>query len=261
MTADLYRDHESSTSWLMFAGKPDSSTIGLLKANGWRWGSYRQGWYKRGHAPVPAGIEYVDQGACDFSAERADRLQERSKKKAQEGQTLIERSHQMGEIIPLGQPILEGHYSEGRDRRYRDRIRKMFEKGYEAAKESETLQRQAQGSARNQASKHQPDAIARRIERLIKDLKNCVNYERAEYLRGEIARLQAELDTLGGTPWDRLNVQVGDIVKTAHGTREVLKINRKTITADRGYGLGLFKIPFTDVIDIVKRAEQKEGNQ
>ena len=36
----------------------------------------------------------------------------------------------MASAIPFGQPILVGHHSEGRDRRYRDRIHNTFGKAF-----------------------------------------------------------------------------------------------------------------------------------
>ena len=38
----------------------------------------------------------------------------------------------MASIIPFGQPILVGHHSEKRDRNYRGRIHKKFERSFEA---------------------------------------------------------------------------------------------------------------------------------
>ncbi|MEE8059026.1 MAG: DUF3560 domain-containing protein [Pseudomonadales bacterium] len=46
----------------------------------------------------------------------------------QESQTVYKRAKDMAPVIPFGQPILVGHHSEHRDRRYRDRIHNTFVK-------------------------------------------------------------------------------------------------------------------------------------
>lgn len=46
-------------------------------------------------------------------------------------------AHDMASVIPFGQPILVGHHSEGRDRRYRDRIGRKFDQALEFHKKAE----------------------------------------------------------------------------------------------------------------------------
>lgn len=53
---------------------------------------------------------------------RLERRQDWADKAAQRSQQHATTAHQMADAIPLGQPILVGHYSEKRDRRYRERI-------------------------------------------------------------------------------------------------------------------------------------------
>lgn len=66
----------------------------------------------------------------------------------------------MAERIPLGQPILVGHHSEGRDRRYRARIDAQFRKGHEALDEARALERRIAAAESNAAiSSDDPAAI------------------------------------------------------------------------------------------------------
>lgn len=58
-----------------------------------------------------------------------DRLEAKAEKRDQwadaragRAETGFARAHELASIIPFGQPILVGHYSEGRDRNYRARI-------------------------------------------------------------------------------------------------------------------------------------------
>ncbi|MEZ4298421.1 MAG: DUF3560 domain-containing protein [Polyangiaceae bacterium] len=84
---------------------------------------------------------------------RADALEAASGAIYQDTRTKADR-------IPFGQPILVGHHSEGRDRRYRDKIHKGFGKAFELQAEAEQVRHRAEAAARNTAiSSDDPDAV------------------------------------------------------------------------------------------------------
>ena len=89
-----------------------------------------------------------------------------------EGKRQREESNRMASVIPLGQPILVGHYSEGRDRRYRERIHAKMRRGYELMQRADELRARAQAAQDNQAIfSDDPDAVEKlteKIERLEK---------------------------------------------------------------------------------------------
>lgn len=60
----------------------------------------------------------------------------------------FQKASAMTEHIPLGQPILVGHHSEGRDRRYRSRIHSTMIKGCELQKAASNLAAAAAGAGR-----------------------------------------------------------------------------------------------------------------
>lgn len=80
---------------------------------------------------------------------RIDRLEARAARKLQEARETISRASTMASAIPLGQPILVGHHSENRDRRYRDRIDNTYRRGYEAMQEADRLADRADAAKRN----------------------------------------------------------------------------------------------------------------
>jgi hypothetical protein len=55
----------------------------------------------------------------------------------------------MSSAIPFGQPILVGHHSEGRDRRYRERIEKTYRRGFELQTEAQRLEDAAEAARKN----------------------------------------------------------------------------------------------------------------
>lgn len=82
---------------------------------------------------------------------RADRLRERAEAKQSEALRTLDTAHDMASIIPLGQPILVGHHSEGRDRRYRERIGNKVRKGIELSGYADDLERRAEAAESNTA--------------------------------------------------------------------------------------------------------------
>jgi len=93
-------------------------------------------------------------------AARLDRLRAYAERKRAEGTALVERAHRMAEVIPFGQPILVGHYSERRDRRYRGRIEGKFRKGFETLAEARDIERRVAAAEANTAiSSDDPNAL------------------------------------------------------------------------------------------------------
>lgn len=93
---------------------------------------------------------------------RIDRLKARADRQTRVAATLHERAKAMADIIPMGQPIMVGHYSEGRDRNYRARIDRTFTKSMEASKDAQELARRADAAENNEAvSSDDPDAIVK----------------------------------------------------------------------------------------------------
>jgi len=103
--------------------------------------------------------------------ERREAKIERFKELAQKNHNLSEstlnQARKMADVIPMGQPILVGHYSEKRDRNYRDRIWSKFEKAGELEEKAKYYAWQAATTANNPAiSSDDPDAIEALKEKL-----------------------------------------------------------------------------------------------
>lgn len=93
---------------------------------------------------------------------RIERYQELAEKHDRLSTAAYNQSKTMASVIPMGQPILVGHYSEGRDRRYRDKI---WNKMGQSVKHSETAEYytdKAEAAANNSAiQSDDPEAIAK----------------------------------------------------------------------------------------------------
>jgi hypothetical protein len=100
---------------------------------------------------------------------RAERLEGWAEARAAKADAADERARSMASVIPFGQPILVGHYSEGRDRRYRDRIGRTFDQAYEHSSKAKSMASRA-ATIRAQADQSiysdDPDAIERLTAKL-----------------------------------------------------------------------------------------------
>lgn len=98
---------------------------------------------------------------------RRQRYLDRAEKAQQEYENLHKEAHQMAQLIPFGQPILVGHHSEGRDRRYRGRIHDKFGKAFAALDKSKHYEEKAASVGTGGISSDDPDALQKLREKLI----------------------------------------------------------------------------------------------
>lgn len=103
-----------------------------------------------GHVLCPSCRAKIEQHEAKLQA-RLARLQQTATKAQREAEAEIGKARQMAQAIPFGQPILVGHHSEQRDRNYRARIERTFERGFEKYKRAEALRARANNAANNRA--------------------------------------------------------------------------------------------------------------
>lgn len=119
---------------------------------------------------------------------RRERLLTASSAAELEAGSLHARARSMASVIPMGQPILVGHHSEGRDRRYRDRLGRLYEKSFEAQNRAAELRGRAAAVGSGGISSDDPDALAKlrtelaAIESQITRMK-AVNLAHTRYLK------------------------------------------------------------------------------
>lgn len=100
---------------------------------------------------------------------RYDRLLAATEKAEQESASNWNQAHAMASVIPFGQPILVGHYSEKRDRNYRSRIKSKSRKGYELYQKAAELRSRAESVQGNDAIfSDDPEATDKLSEKIAK---------------------------------------------------------------------------------------------
>jgi hypothetical protein len=145
------------------------------------------------------GTEPKTANAYELRVEaRRQRLFEASRRFGTIATALRNRASSMGAIIPLGQPILIGHHSERRDRRFRERIARTYERAFEADRMAEKLQQRAAAVGTAGISSDDPEAVVKLCEKLDRletrqELMLAVNRE----IRRGGADVQSRLIALG----------------------------------------------------------------
>lgn len=97
---------------------------------------------------------------------KKQRLEDRAATARREAADHDTSARRMADQIPMGQPILVGHHSEGRHRRHLERIRNKHDKSMEAHKKAERLERRAEGVGRGGISQDDPDALVKLNQRV-----------------------------------------------------------------------------------------------
>lgn len=99
-------------------------------------------------------------------ARRKDRYLELAGNAAIQSSVNYSRAVKMADAIPFGQPILLGHHSERRDRNYRAKITKNFEKSFEQSSKAEYYENKAASVGKAGISSDDPDAILKLQKKL-----------------------------------------------------------------------------------------------
>lgn len=162
---------------------------------------------------------------------RITRAQELAQKNERESEQLYDQAKDMASVIPFGQPILVGHHSEKRDRRYRDRIHNTFGKAFKSAEKAEYYREKAEIIESNDAiSSDDPDALAK-LEAKLENLCASHAFMKAanKLLRKRDKEAFLQLDGASEALWDKLHDEKGNPVGFPHYRLPYAKAEMKRI--------------------------------
>lgn len=131
---------------------------------------------------------------------RRARYEELARKADHQASADSQRAHDMAQVIPFGQPVLVGHHSEGRDRRYRARIGQTMDRAIEASKKADYYREKAAGVGSAGVSGDDPEAIQKlelelsTMRRLQDRMKKANRVIRANLDKGRDAQVSALID-------------------------------------------------------------------
>jgi hypothetical protein len=181
---------------------------------------------------------------------RTERLDERAGRQFAEADSRRLAARRVADGMPFGEPVKIGHHSERAHRAAFDRIERNDRASYAARDYAQHLAARADGAARNEAAKHNPRAIMRRVETLKTDRrawlrrladtdKGTTGYARTcrlyvERISEDIAYQVAKLGDLAAAgafvAWSAETVQRDDVVNVGGSWRTVARINRKGVS-------------------------------
>jgi hypothetical protein len=296
LTNKLTITHTHAEGTLVDGTSKGDGSAPILKANRFRWGRSIATWYlphsrdqlskdwiinTTKAALEAAGFEVevtIDNAATrsveEREADKAERAESRSEMLSEradrhnaiaDGADVARR--RISDSIPLGQPILVGHHSEGRHRRDLDRIDGLMRKSVEHSHVAQDAQRRSDNLAQATELRHTPHAVGARIERLETELRRVIRgiegsqhtfgggyVEKTPAATGEyLARLTIERTGLEGdlVYWRRIRdelleagapdyspdtISKGDYVKVIGIWYEVARVNKKTVSVVQEFG-------------------------
>jgi len=265
-----------------FPGKPAQEVIDDLKANGFRWARFNKVWYSKGHDYQVAiankyaaydgevGEKMTFAEKMDAKLKRADNRAERysglAEKNEAKSEALYNEAHRMADVIPLGQPILVGHHSEGRDRRYLERIHNKFGESVETQKKAEYFEQRASSSADFKDRTYNLGTTIRRIKKLEADARSITrsvdkhifewqtyhlnpdhpNHEYSLLSKTHLQWGENRLDVIdeqleywravvvehekdGKKVWSKADFKAGEVIMTGFGRATVKRVNPTTL--------------------------------
>jgi|WetSurMetagenome_2_1015567.scaffolds.fasta_scaffold108027_1 hypothetical protein len=128
-----------------------------------------------------------------------ERFVELAEKAEKESEATWQQARLMADVIPMGQPILVGHYSEKSDRNYRARIDSKYRKGYELHQKAAYYASRAESTQDNDAiysdDPNATDKLSDKIAALEaqQEQYKAINKAHAAYLKNPASLDKCEL--------------------------------------------------------------------
>jgi hypothetical protein len=184
---------------------------------------------------------------------RSERYEELAQKNSDKSNAYYQTSSDAVAGIPLGQPILIGHHSEGRHRRDIARCHSAMDKSVEHQKKSEHYEYKAAVAASN-AESHGIEFIGNRIADCEAKIRACEKYPDTQFYiqqkKEEEEKLEywkQKFDEAGGLRVEISKIKKGDYIKVRGQWYTVIRVNKKTVTHSWFYEGGEWKSPHHEI--------------
>lgn len=199
---------------------------------------------------------------AEAEAERMERAEERAERfegyadnAGARSDAAWKRGHEIADGIPMGQPILVGHHSEGRARRDQERIHNATRTSIDEGKRAGYWAGRAKSAASYEAYRKNPGVTLRRIDKLAAQLRRVEKWQRGESAGGytraltpetvaELGRAHqdvteelaywrdiiAQAEAAGFKVWGKADFVKGDFVRHRGTWYEVVRVNTKSVS-------------------------------
>ena len=187
----------------------------------------------------------------DDAEARSERFETYSENASSRSNEAYQRSHEIASRIPFGQPILVGHYSERKARADYNRIHRAMDTSVAEIRKAEYWRERARAAVKHAQYKQKPGVIKRRIDKLEAEQRSAQrgveeatrkggkyseHYQRCVDHLDMVLAYQRELyDASGGIPSEGMEIEKGDMVLSWAGWREVVRVNKKSVTIQTQY--------------------------
>jgi len=208
------------------------------------------------------------------AAERAERFEGYSDNAEARSNAAYARVRAIGDMIPLGQPVLLGHHSEKGHRADIKRMDNGMRKTVEESRKSDYWKERAEAANRKAKGEHSAAFCDRRIkecESKLRDFQRKIDKipeqkvvnpdhdaaydEYSERLgllveeeEGKLAYWKSELEARGGIRFSRENIKVGDLVRYWGKWAEVVRVNATTVSLKTPY-TWTDKVKYSDIYE------------
>lgn len=293
--------HSAGSGTLALGTSKGDGSASILKSCGFRWSRNINGgtWYlpqSRDRAPrmdriertvselrtagldVEVEVDTALRSTAEVEADRAERAETRAAGLAAKaerwtatGEAEWERTQQLRELIPLGQPVMPDHYSYSRDMNFRNKLHRKEARAIETLKAGEDAARRAESAAFTQQYRESGPVTERRIKDLEAELRRILrdrdgytrNFhngrgeyrerlevsitevtEQLTYWRDHLAKLTADGEHRVWGPGD---FSKGDQVEVSGRWYEVLRVNKKSLTVPSMLGSWTDTVPYDKV--------------
>lgn len=254
-------EHTHAGGTLLHGTSRGDGTAQIVKAKGWRWGRELGAWYvprSRDTTPNQPMIEAtaaslreaghdvdvevddrvddiatVEARRSDRAAERAGRLTARADRTQDQADRREAAARDFISRVPLGQPVLVGHHSEGRALRDQARVARDLDAAAELQRQADTARGAARTAGAATGARYAPITVGNRIERLEGEERRLTREIAADgfsepYYRAKNAELERTRADL--TYWNGVRAQqIADGVAPGYSAENVAKGDRVQI--------------------------------
>lgn len=164
---------------LYASGRLDEETYQRIRALGFRWAPKQELFVAPKWTPAREDIlielagEIEPEGTtiAERAEAKAERLDALSEKRAREASAFSDAAHRISERFAGGQPILVGHHSERKARKDQERMHRAMDRAVQASRAVGYWAYRAEGVERHANRKSNPAVRARRIKKLLAELR------------------------------------------------------------------------------------------
>jgi Domain of unknown function (DUF3560) len=171
-------------------------------------------------------VATIEAERAERAEARAERYEERSERVGTQAQADYARARQMGDAIPFGQPMMPDHYSYNRDRNYRARMGRTYDRAFAGMDQAEELARRAESAEATQRHREAIPVTLRRIAKLEADERRIQRTiaGRDDYVLNEATgQYEIRLVTPGPRYLARLETSLADVREKLTYWREHVK--------------------------------------